>query len=71
MKRLILAFTLAASIVTVAPVVLPEQATQAAAAFIARTTDGVLVYVWYWVSMPGQPNGGQWVLIGIEPYMGW
>ncbi len=36
-------------------------------AFWARTTDGVLVYTWYWVSAPGQPNGGFWSLVSVEP----
>ncbi len=38
--------------------------------FLARTTDGILVYTWYWISTPGQLNGGYWSLIAVDPYMG-
>ncbi len=40
-------------------------------AIYARTTDGILVYTWYWVSTPGQLNGGFWSLVAVDPYMGW
>ncbi len=64
MKRLILAFTLAASIVTAAPVVLPEQATQASAALAYgyyEFTDGFVVYT-YLYQWPGT-----WSLVGVRP----
>ncbi len=39
----------------------------ALAIFFATTSDGVIVYTWMWVSMPGQPHGGRWTLIAVEP----
>ncbi len=56
MKRLILAFALATSIVTAAPVVFPEQATQAAADSIAVGTvvyTKMFPYVIEWTYYPG------------------
>ncbi len=67
MKRIVLALALAIGFVAGVPVVAPDHAAQAQAVFIARTTDSILVYTWMWVSMPGQPNGGQWVLIAVDP----
>ncbi len=70
MKRLILAFALAVSIVTVMPVVLPEQASKASATLIQQTYNAYWVATWIWVAYPGQNPPGQWVLIDIQPNTG-
>ncbi len=70
MKRVILAFTLAASIVTAAPVVLPEQAPQAAADLVEQTRNDYWVATWLWVPSPGQNPPGKWVMINLEPNVG-
>ncbi len=66
MKRIVLALALAIGFIAGAPVVAPNLAAQASA-IMARTTDGVLIYTWYWVPYPGQNPPGAWVLINVEP----
>ncbi len=70
MKRLILAFALAASIVTAMSVILPDQVSQASADTIAYTWNEYWVATWIWVSYPGQNPPGKWVLINLEPNTG-
>ncbi len=70
MKRLILAFTLAASIVTAAPVVFPDQAPQASAILIQQTSNAYWVATWLWVPYPGQNPPGEWVMIDLVPNVG-
>ncbi len=62
MKRLALALALILGLASG-----PAPPAQAAFVHIARTTDGVLIYVWQWVSTPGVGVGGFWTLIGVEP----
>jgi hypothetical protein len=70
MKRIILAFAIAASIVAATPVILPDQATQASAVVVQQTRNYLWVATWMWVSYPGQNPSGEWVLINLEPNVG-
>ncbi len=70
MKRLILAFAIAASIITATPIVLPERAQQASAMLIQQTRNTYWVATWVWVSYPGQNPPGKWVLIDLRPNTG-